>query len=100
MEKKVLHRLKEIRLGLNLSREDFAKLLGDDWYFRKVERLENGHTRMNDVLAQEITRKLDIPFESMWIKPDQSLKDNLQEPFEAAPEHVQKTIKTLLGIEE
>ncbi len=101
MVKKIFHRLKIIRNELGLSREAFAELLGDGWYVRKIERLENGSTRMNENTADEISQKLNIPFEQIWVEPEEKiLGEKMQSKYIAAPDHIQKTINDLLNLSE
>ena len=101
----VFNRLRDFRksdIGIS-STEKMAELLGGEeqgWYHQKIQRIETGQTSLSDQDAHHIAKTFNVPISVLFEEPKNHLGEKFQKSFASAPEHVQKTIKTLLGIDE
>lgn len=95
------NRLRELRkndLGIS-STIVLAELLGGDdagWWHQKIQKIETGNRALTDKDAHEISKKLNVP---IWALFEESEDMEILAAFNKAPDHIKKTIKTLLKME-
>ena len=101
MSQAMENRLKTVRNNLGFTQEEVANVV--DTSKQQIQRLEAGKRRLSDHWLIRIANGLKIdPLELLidtQTLPTASEMAILK-AYNDSPEHVQKTIKTLLGVEE
>lgn len=95
----VENRLKELRKDLKLTQTQLAELC--ETSLQMVQYLENGQRQMTQKWLERFSEVLKVPVWQILVDPKVILDEfdrELASHYKAAPEHVQKTIKDLLGI--
>lgn len=94
-------RLKEVMKDLGVTQEKLAEML--DCSKGQISMLLSGERKFHSEWIIKISRALNIPSWYLFLDPAEMQSDEEKDMFtryKSAPEHVQQTIKTLLGMEE